>query len=56
MSKIEGSYNTEYLNLPTFHNPPYNMRASFLLRKKHPNGKKAWLQYILNIISLYIPT
>ena len=40
MSKIEERCNTEYPNLPAFHSPLYNMRASFILRKKHPNEKK----------------
>ena len=64
MSKIEGRYNTEYPNLPAFHSPLYNMRESSMLRKEHLNKKQHLLcfkvttkfQYILNIISLYIPT
>ena len=39
MSKIKGRYNTEYSNLPAFHSPFYNMRASSMLRKEHLNEK-----------------
>ena len=61
MSKIEGKYNTEYPNIPVYHSPLYNMRASSMLRKEHPNEKKNLFcfklttnfQYILCRTSLY---
>ena len=40
MSKAEGRYNTNYLNLLAFHRPLYNMLASSMLIKEHPNEKK----------------
>ena len=40
MSKIEEKYNTGYPNLLAFHSPLYNIRASSMLRKEHPNEKK----------------
>ena len=68
MSKIEGRYNTKYPNLPTFHGPLYSMRGSSLLKKEQKEKKEeenkqlfcskvaTKFQYILYIISLYIPT
>ena len=38
--KNKSKYNTEYPNLPAFHSPLYNMRASSMLRKEHPNEKE----------------
>ena len=40
MSKAEGRYNTNYLNLLAFHRPLNNMLASSMLIKEHPNEKK----------------
>ena len=51
---VKSKEDTEYSNLPVFHSPLYNMRASSMLRKEQPYEKKIIIIKEKKIINTFV--